>query len=91
MDFLPRRDHKCNAISGAISADESKREASINDNELPSPPSRLISSMQKVPSMSDLSEESSLGESIIIIALLFLFLLTLNHLSQFIPHLLAIY
>jgi hypothetical protein len=66
MDFLPRRDHKCNAINGAISADENKREVSINDNELPSPPSRLISSMQKVPSMSDLSEESSLGKSIIV-------------------------
>jgi hypothetical protein len=66
MDFLPRRDHKCNAINGAIGADENKREVSINDNELPSPPSRLISSMQKVPSMSDLSEESSLGKSIII-------------------------
>lgn len=62
MDYLPKRDHNYNTIDSVISSNDIKKEISLNDNELPSPPSRLLNSMQKVPSMSDLLEENSLGE-----------------------------
>ena len=38
------------------------RKMSIEDNDMPPPPTRLISSIQKVPSMSDLLDDNSLGE-----------------------------
>lgn len=58
MEFMPLKERKYTSLNG-----NNKRRVTINDNELPSPPSRQLSSIQKVPSMSDLSEESSLGES----------------------------
>lgn len=56
-------DYRNDDSQSLIPADRIKQEVNSDDSCVPAiTPARTLGSMQKVPSMSDLSEESSLGK-----------------------------